>query len=475
MGAEGGIAIRVFGAMLAVMLPPQLSATQRLETLREATVMVETVGAAGIRRGSGVVVSEAGVVATAAHVLAGATGGRVRLFTGEFLDIIGVIEYDASLDLALIRVKGSALVSGQLGHSDDVRIGQRLYAVGCPLGLAVSVADGLLSARTTDNGVDLLQISIPVSVGYSGGPVATEDGIVIGIVTTTVTGPGVANIGFALPANYLRQMLDRTDRQVRQSLADAARQPVSRGEDQVAVSSPGRAEPERVNVGLSWDYPRLNGIEVSIVRQGAGRSSFATLVRYAVNPGTDGDLVVERLSETEMRDQDVTVGRERIRTVMHVGGSGNHFAEFLTYVSENDAALFYSSTLEVAASTYRFTAKAGLTVAGRAPLGVLPPHFLDAAIGALVSPTPSPQTISILDPKQGRIIPAVLELGAPVLRKIPFGEATHRCGPKAHPVKQQRRVFIGKLTVGLTRQPVMVLAEPPFLPLDGSITCVWLP
>ena len=460
--------------VLAAILPAQPSAAQGFETLRQATVMVETVGSGGALKGSGVILSSDGIVATAAHVLKGARGARVRMLNGEFLDVIGVIDYDARLDLALIRVKGDGLVSVSAGNSDSVQIGQRLFAIGCPLGLAVSVADGLLSARTTDGGTDLLQISIPVSLGYSGGPVVTENGSVVGIVISTVRGAGATNIGFALPAKYLRQMFDGAAARALRDLADVTREPADSAKGQSLSAGPAAIEPERVNESLTWDFTRLNGVEVSTVRGGQGGVSFATLVQYVVSPGTAGDLVVERRSDTEMREWSATVGLERIRTAFHAGGS-NHFIEDVAFVASSDAARLYSSTLEAIGSNYRFKIKAGPFFAGQVPEGVLPPHFLDAAIGALAEAPSSRQTLWLLDPKEGRLVPAVLELGERVLRKIPMGRDGERCGPKARPVKQSHPVLIGTLAIGLTRQPVMVLATPPFLALDDSVTCVWLP
>ena len=125
---------------LSNLVPNQAADLQRL---REATVMVEATSPDSRRTGSGVILSSDGLVATAAHIMVGARTARIRLLSGDFREVVGVVDVDAPHDLALIQVAATGLAAATLGSSVNLRIGQRLVALGCPSGLPVSVVDGL--------------------------------------------------------------------------------------------------------------------------------------------------------------------------------------------------------------------------------------------------------------------------------------------------------------------------------------------
>jgi S1-C subfamily serine protease len=98
----------------------------------------------------------------------------------------------------LIRVAGFELPAATLGNADSLEVGQRLIAIGAPIGLETTVTDGLLSAVRNDGKRKLLQISIPVSHGSSGGPVFTEQGQVVGLVLSGFRADIAENLNFAL-------------------------------------------------------------------------------------------------------------------------------------------------------------------------------------------------------------------------------------------------------------------------------------
>src|SRR4051812_15621676 len=87
-----------------------------LDRARRATVSLDVTGVSGHSSGSGVVVLGAGVVATAAHVIHGASEVRVRLPNGEIYDAVGVLDYDERLDIALVAVAGFELQMAELGN-----------------------------------------------------------------------------------------------------------------------------------------------------------------------------------------------------------------------------------------------------------------------------------------------------------------------------------------------------------------------
>ncbi len=170
------------------------------------------------RVGAGVVVSPTEIV-TARHLVFDTVGPiTVQLSSGatQTAEVVGT---DARTDLALLQVEGP-LTPAEMGHSRDVRVGDRVAAVGNPFGLGHSLSTGVVGAlhRKLDQGagprVDFLQLSIPLNPGNSGGPIFALDGRVIGVLTGThAQGQAIA---FAVPAERVTESLPllRTGRQV---------------------------------------------------------------------------------------------------------------------------------------------------------------------------------------------------------------------------------------------------------------------
>lgn len=178
--------------------------TVDIESMRRATVTIQVTRVSGTSQGSGFVLSPDGIIATAAHVIEGAIEATVRLITGEEYPITGILTVDSNRDFALVRIPGFGLSTVNLGNSDSVHVGARVYAFGAPLGLDFTVSDGLLSSERMVDGTRIFQISVPVSPGSSGGPVTTETGAVIGLVVSGFVASEAQNLNFALPINYLR-------------------------------------------------------------------------------------------------------------------------------------------------------------------------------------------------------------------------------------------------------------------------------
>lgn len=162
-----------------------------------ATVIIEVDGPGGRSHGSGFVTSSDGTIVTAAHVIAGATS-------------------------AIVRVAGFDLPTVELGNADHVSVGQRVIVIGAPIDptLAGTVSDGLVAAFRMMDGTRHIQISAPTSPGNSGGPVMTEDGVVIGLVVSGINAQGAENLNFALPINYVRGQLSLAASKPLQGLAE---------------------------------------------------------------------------------------------------------------------------------------------------------------------------------------------------------------------------------------------------------------
>jgi serine protease Do len=156
--------------------------------------------------GSGTIIDVKGLILTNNHVVGGAEKIGVTLWNNEVLE--GTTEGSCAVhDIAVVKVKGKNLQAAELGDSDKLRVGQRVYAIGNPFGLAggPSVTSGVISAinRTieSDRGLieNLVQTDAAINPGNSGGPLVDLEGKVIAISTAII--PYAQGIGFAIPIN----------------------------------------------------------------------------------------------------------------------------------------------------------------------------------------------------------------------------------------------------------------------------------
>lgn len=161
-----------------------------------------------VSQGTGFIIASEGYIVTNAHVLTG--GSRINSITYEQeiieTEFIGV---DAGLDIALLKISGSHDFL-KFGDSDDVEIGEKVIAIGNPLGLQFSVSEGIVSAvdRTGPNNLDVyIQTDAALNPGNSGGPLINKEGEVIGI--NNFKAGGSENIGFALESNYIIDAINK--------------------------------------------------------------------------------------------------------------------------------------------------------------------------------------------------------------------------------------------------------------------------
>ena len=167
-------------------------------------VFYQAVPVAGM--GSGVIIDSNGLVLTNNHVVGGAEKINVTLWNNEVVEGT-IMGYCAEHDIAVIRVKSKNLQAAELGDSDKLRVGQRVYAIGNPFGLAggPSVTSGVVSAinRTieSERGIieNLVQTDASINPGNSGGPLVDLEGKVVAISTAII--PFAQGIGFAIPIN----------------------------------------------------------------------------------------------------------------------------------------------------------------------------------------------------------------------------------------------------------------------------------
>ena len=162
-----------------------------------------------IALGTGFLVSADGAVLTNYHVIANGNTAVVKLSDGRMLIVDGVLAADKARDLAVIKIHGKKFQTLVLGNSDKVEVGEEVVAIGHPLGLELTVSNGILSAVPTmeKEGGKFLQVTAPISHGSSGGPLFNMAGEVIGI-TSGINENG-ENLNFAVPVNDAKRLLNK--------------------------------------------------------------------------------------------------------------------------------------------------------------------------------------------------------------------------------------------------------------------------
>ncbi len=160
--------------------------------------------------GTGFIIDAEGTIGTNNHVVENASSIEVKLMDGTVLDEVEVLVTDEVHDLALIKVKPKTpLPTVWLGDSDKITVGERAVSIGNPLGLDHTLTDGLVSARRVIQGRKMIQMSVPVSPGNSGGPLFNSRGEVIGVSTAIYSGgsPLAQNLNLAMPINDLKTLI----------------------------------------------------------------------------------------------------------------------------------------------------------------------------------------------------------------------------------------------------------------------------
>ena len=172
--------------------------------------------------GSGVIVDADGIVLTNSHVIRDAEELKVNLPDGRHFDA-KLLGDSPVYDLAVLKIPSDHLPVAPLGDSDQLLVGEWAIAIGNPFGFLLNdsqptVTAGVISAtrrdiksEVTSNGVykNMIQTDAAINPGNSGGPLVNGDGEVIGINTFIFTqGGGSLGIGFAIPINLARRILD---------------------------------------------------------------------------------------------------------------------------------------------------------------------------------------------------------------------------------------------------------------------------
>lgn len=202
--------MRVAGLLALWLLPvPTYASDEATAVFRSASASIVTVHAvdasgAVSSQGSGVVISNE-VIVSNCHVAGKSPltevgyGGRKYPAAAR--------HSDAERDLCSYDVPGLVAPSAVLGRTDDLAVGQSIYAIGAPLGLELTLSSGILSGIRTLPGGRLLQITAPISPGSSGGGLFDKKGRLVGI--TTLYFKEAQQVNFALPIEWVTELSSR--------------------------------------------------------------------------------------------------------------------------------------------------------------------------------------------------------------------------------------------------------------------------
>lgn len=196
--------------------PVERSVRELVAQLGEGVVQVRTPGGLG----SGFILNDEGYLITNFHVIEGETQISVEVYhqKGSLLERtsfkqIRIVAMNKFADLALLQITDKdapKFKNVRLGDADVLAVGERVFAIGSPLGLERTVTEGIVSTKTRQmQGALYLQTTAQINPGNSGGPLFNLRGEVVGVTNMKITfGEG---LGFAIPVEAVKYFLDHRD------------------------------------------------------------------------------------------------------------------------------------------------------------------------------------------------------------------------------------------------------------------------
>lgn len=197
------------------ILAEQSTAIKVYERVAKSVVIVKSANSRVQSQGSGVAIGygysdnkpSSTWVVTNAHVIANVDNVEVESQGKRYKADVQYIDYDNDIAELLIRNNMLHALSKLNGiEKIDAIIGERVYAVGSPLGLENSISEGIVSGKREKNGVKLIQTTAAISSGNSGGGLFNENGELLGITTFKIK--NAENINFAIDSGYLKAIQD---------------------------------------------------------------------------------------------------------------------------------------------------------------------------------------------------------------------------------------------------------------------------
>lgn len=265
--------LRILGLVIIVTCSAKatISTPELVAASKPAIVLITTYDVSGQVQGLGTgFLYQNYRVATNAHVIKGAAYVRITTITGIDYRFMGLLAYNAQVDLAILAVDATGPCLA-LADSNQVQEGQHILVIGNPDGLYGTVSDGMISAIR--HNPDAIQITAPISHGSSGSPVLNEQGLVIGIVAG-FDSQG-QNLNFAIPSAEIDHVAKVGNLYYGSSLWDYSQQPINPApraemvqtepqQPQAGMIPPQEIHQQIANLVLSYMTATQNGKPVSL-------------------------------------------------------------------------------------------------------------------------------------------------------------------------------------------------------------------
>ena len=166
-------------------------------------------------QGTGIIITDTGYIITNSHVIGNTKSMKIQIVTNDGTKHeANVVGYDTRTDLAVLKIEAKNLKPAVFGNSDKVEVGQDVIALGNPGGIDFqnSLTKGIISAKdrtvSSNSTVKYLQTDAAINPGNSGGPLCNIYGQVIGINTVKIVSTQYEGMGFSIPSNTVKEIVD---------------------------------------------------------------------------------------------------------------------------------------------------------------------------------------------------------------------------------------------------------------------------
>jgi S1-C subfamily serine protease len=180
------------------------------QKINPAIVSIDAQLKEGISSGTGCVLTVDGVILTSSHVIEGSTDIDVTIYSGKVYKATVISILGKNNDLALLKINAKeSLTAIKLGNSEELKVGQKVLAIGNPFGFSGTLTQGIVSR--IDYTKNKIQTDAAINPGNSGGPLLNSTGEVIGI-SQSIYNPdnnkSNIGIGFAVPVNSVKEFIE---------------------------------------------------------------------------------------------------------------------------------------------------------------------------------------------------------------------------------------------------------------------------
>lgn len=190
----------------SIFAQKELTADKIFDNVNNSVVVILAYdGKGNLYQGSGIVINNEGYVVTNYHVCKDANKFEINHYKKAYKDV-QMIKQDPDKDIAVLKVSNFPFGSIKIGNSEELKPGQRVYAIGSPEGYENSISEGIISGvRHDSNGNEVIQMTAPITEGSSGGAVVNTKGELVGM---SMSGQHEGSIYFAVPVEDILKLFD---------------------------------------------------------------------------------------------------------------------------------------------------------------------------------------------------------------------------------------------------------------------------